>query len=220
MRLTLLAALTLLLSGSPLDGAMAQGARAERLSTAEAGERIEKAQSLIRAQRHRVDQRYGYERVQKTMGESAGTSGNVMGRALKPLGARVYALWVNLAQRVDGELGRLDANRKMFIEQSYARTRDVAWLERVGERITEELMEAERCLDELTESVLSEARHRLAAQEQRAKMKRLRASLARLPGGGADDPLADLKQQIEFTELSAELNRIARSTDFNGRKLL
>ena len=208
MRLTLLASLTLLVTGGPLDGAMAQRPRAVRLSAVTAGERLEKVQSLIRAQRHRVDQRYGYEAVQGTLSEFAGISrsrpaGMAMGRALKALGTRVYALWVSLDRRIDGELDRLDANREMFTKQSYARTRDVAWLERVGGRITEEIMEAERCLDELTESAISGARHRLVARQQRAKMKRLQASLARLPGGGGDDPLANLRDQIEFADLAA-----------------
>ena len=84
-----------------------------RLSPETSQHRIEAVQEAIRARVNRIERRYGYKVVHKTISGLVSENDAELGNATKAIGTRIYALWTGLELRIDGELNRLNSNLRM-----------------------------------------------------------------------------------------------------------
>ena len=130
MRCSARLCLALTLSAMWLGSSAAAQATAEpRIPTEVANQRITTLLDRISERTQKIQERYSYETVHETIRGAAGPSRSEIERFVKPLGARIYALWAGLHRRVRAESDRLRENQATFKRQGFALERDVDWLE-------------------------------------------------------------------------------------------
>lgn len=175
----------------------------DRISSSAAIPRLTAVESSLTARVEQVSERYSYEAVHETFVTSARALGHELAGAARPLEARVYALWAGVARRAGKEIERVRSTRAVIVQQTFAGTRDIEWIEHAGARIHQELELAEGCLDGLVNQSLRALAHGAQAKSLASDLMGRRATLARLPGQQREDPLAELAREVRFLDLAA-----------------